>query len=200
MKPPAARAIDSTIGLGPAIRACPRVLQIGNTDRSAVEGGAAIPGGGIGLFERRRMDDAGDRAAADDQRNRHRPARIASEEGARAVDRIDDDDAGAGKALQIVFRFFGQPAGAGEIRAEARAQERVDRKIGLGDGRTARLVIDTRAGALAGAEIGERDRAGLAGRRYQAIARKRGVDGWAGLFAQSLILKGNRSGERLSKP
>ena len=103
--------------------------------------------------ERGRVNDAGDGPAGDDKGDRNGPARIAREERARAVDRINDQNACAGEARRIVFGLLRQPAGACEGRAEPRAQERVDREIGFGDGRTAGFEIDARAGARSRVEV-----------------------------------------------
>ncbi len=60
----------------------------------------------IGLGERRRMDDAGDRPAACDKRDRDRPVRIAGDERAGAVDRIDNEDVCVSEPPRIILGLF----------------------------------------------------------------------------------------------
>ena len=77
------------------------------------------------------MNDARDRTAIDDERRRNRPARIARDEGARAVDRINDEEHAAGKAPGVVGRLLGQPARLGERLAEPSPEQRIGGEIGL---------------------------------------------------------------------
>jgi len=108
------------------------------------------------------MDDAGNGAMIDDERDRHRPARIAGDERARPVDRVDYEKRGLGEPRGIIGGLLGEPAGFGNLRAKARLQEPVDREIRLGDRRTAVLVVDPGAGPRAETEIAHRDLAGKA--------------------------------------
>ncbi len=97
----------------------------------AVEGRSRAASRRVGLVERRRVDDAGDRAAVNDEGGRHRPARIAGDERPRAVDRVDDDQASTRQALEIVDGLFRQPAGFWERRragAASKANRRPDRR------------------------------------------------------------------------
>src|SRR6185437_313411 len=60
--------------------------------RRAVEAGAAALRSLVELVAGRRVDDTGDRDATSDDRQGYRPAVLAADEAARAIDRIDDED------------------------------------------------------------------------------------------------------------
>ena len=64
------------------------------------------------------MDHACDRPPVDHQRGRNGPARIARDEGAGAVDRIDDDEHAACETLGVVGRLLRQPSRFGKRLAE----------------------------------------------------------------------------------
>ena len=72
-----------------------------------------------------------------DQRRDDRPVRAAREIGARAVDRIDDQEPRRRRSrVAVVLGFFRKPAEAGA--ATAFAQELVDRDVGFANRRIAR--------------------------------------------------------------
>ena len=96
------------------------------------------------------MDDARDRALVDDERHRDRPARIADHKRARAVDRIDDDEAAARKALEIVDGLLGEPACVGQRFLQAALQKRIGGEIGVRDRRSAGLRHDAGGGSAPG--------------------------------------------------
>jgi hypothetical protein len=89
------------------------LVAVGSLERGAVQRGAPAEGGGIGLLPRGQVDDGGHRAAVLDHGERMGPGRLAADEGAGAVDRIDDEDARGGALRGVVGRLLGQPAVVG---------------------------------------------------------------------------------------
>ena len=126
-------------------------------NRIAVETRPAFLHRDIGLVEGGRMNDADQGSAIAHQRNGDRPGWLAAGEGARAVDRIDDQQEPLVEARCGVLRFLGQPAGFRQEVGKTLLQESIDKVIRLGDGRSASLVRDGRAGVLAMAKKCERE-------------------------------------------
>ena len=116
------------------------------------------------------MNDAGDRAAVDDQRGRHSPAGIASHECAGAVDRIHDEEDPPPETLEIVSRLLGQPSRLGERIAKALFQEHIGGQIRFRDRGAARLGVNLGGGRRPHPEKPERQRARLACGGGQAVA------------------------------
>ena len=85
------------------------------------------------------MNDACERAAVDDERGRNRPAGVARNEGASAVDRINDEQGASLEALSIVGRFFRQPPRLRKRLQQASLQQGVGGEIGLRHRRPADL-------------------------------------------------------------
>src|SRR5690606_1751439 len=106
----------------------------------AIEPGAAAETGLIHFVARGRIDDAGDGNAVFDHREAHRPAILATKEGAGAIDGINDKDAIAIEAARIVGGFFTQPAIGGARIEEARRQIAVDDDVRLAHWRGIFLV------------------------------------------------------------
>ena len=61
-----------------------------------------------------RMHDAGDRPIPLDERDRHRPAGVAAHVSARAVDRVEHDEARFAEPRQVVLGLLRQPTGVGK--------------------------------------------------------------------------------------
>ena len=74
-----------------------------------------------------------DRAAVFDQRDIDGELAIAADEFAGAIERIDEEEQ-SGVARQGVGAFLGEDGNVGEMFGEARADDGVGGKIGLGDG------------------------------------------------------------------
>ena len=116
------------------------------------------------------MHDACDRAAIDDERRRDRPARIARNKGARAVDGINDKERASLETLRIVRRFLRQPSGL-ETPHGGALQERVGGKIGLRYRRPAGLGPNLGRRRRSEPEEPKRQRPGLARGGGQTVAR-----------------------------
>ena len=117
------------------------------------------------------MHDACDRAAIDDERRRDRPARIARNEGARAVDGINDKERASLETLSIIRRFLRQPSRLRKRLTEALLQERVGGEIGLRHRRPAGLGLNLGRRRRSKPEEPERQRPGLARGGGQTVAR-----------------------------
>jgi hypothetical protein len=158
------------MGLGPATRAPVNARDAGPERRAPFAAGPAPEGRLVEQAQSGRIHDAEDGPSGREQPDRHRPVRDPGQEGAGAVDRIDDPDEVAGEPHGIVRGFLREPGGLGQSRREALLQEGVDRQIRLGDGGVAGLLPDPRAGLGALPEMRERDGAGLAGGLLQGAA------------------------------
>ena len=144
---PAALASAAIIVLGPPTSAPSSSLPAEARIGAPFAPRARAERGGVGFAEGGRVDHAGDRPPVVDERDRHRPAWIAGEKGARAVDRIDDER----------FAQRGGPNRPPSLRRASRRRERrraavrkvaVDGEIGVGDRRAALLRVDARARRL----------------------------------------------------
>ena len=122
---------------------------------SAVEGRARAARGRISFVERRRVDDAGDRAPVDNQGGRHRPARIADYESAGAVDRVDHEETSARQPLEIVDGLLREPTRLRQRLPQAALQQRIGGEIGVRHRRAADFRFDLRGGARSQPEIFE---------------------------------------------
>jgi hypothetical protein len=111
----------------------------------------------------RGVDDSHERNPIGQECGRHRPIEAARREGARAVDRIDDPHQALVEPPGVVGRLLRKPARLRQELAELRLQESIDRHVGFGDGRAARLAPDLSRRFEAGLEEAHRERAGLAG-------------------------------------
>jgi hypothetical protein len=117
------------------------------------------------------VDDAGDRALVDNERGRDGPARIADHKRAGAVDRVDDDEAAAGEALEIVVGFFRKPPRLRQRLSQAALEQRIGGEIRVRNWRAAGFRLDMGGGSGSRSEIFERQRSGLARGEHQEIAR-----------------------------
>ena len=61
-------------------------------------------------LKRRCVHHGGDGQAIRDERDRNAPTRIAFKEGARSIDRVDDEDEAALEALGRIDRLLREPA------------------------------------------------------------------------------------------
>ena len=108
-------ASRSSMRLGPATRApsrlAPELARIATPLRVAPPPAVARNSSSVAGAN----SAATHRPAVLDQRHRDRPVVAAGDEGARAVDRIDDPDAARGKPRRIVLAFLRQPAVAGVV-------------------------------------------------------------------------------------
>ena len=107
-------------GAGRRSRAPDELGPAGDAERTPVRASAAAAGGGAEHeLERRARRALPHRPPVLDHGKRDRPFGVAGEEGARAVDRIDHEDALARQALVIVGGLLRQPAivGPGAPRA-----------------------------------------------------------------------------------
>ncbi len=84
--------------------------------------------------------------------------RFAFDEGAGAVDGIDDPDTRPRQAARIVFGFLRKPAIIGPRFLQSLGKERIHRQIGLADGIALALFPMFGIGLV----IGQRQGAGLA--------------------------------------
>ena len=141
-----------------------------------VERRPAAARGCVSLVQRRRVDDARDRAPIDDERGRDRPARIADHKRASAVDRVDDDEAAAGEAFEIVDGLLREPTRLGQGVAQAALEQRIGGEIGGGDRRAADFRLHLRRGARSRPEVFERQRPRLTRGGGQEIARGKRVN------------------------
>ena len=128
----------------------------------AVEEGAKPQRADISLAQRRRVDDPGDRPAANHQSDGNRPARVAARERQRSIDRIDDHQGVPRQPLGRVDALFRKPCRLGRDRRHLMEQEPIDGEIRLGDRRAAALVGHCGGRGFAQAEIGHGDVAGPA--------------------------------------
>ena len=116
-------------------------------NRHAIAGGATAPDRQEQLVADRRKQGRRDRAAVFHQRGRDRPIRMAADEAARAVDRIDHPDAARPEAGAVVGRLLGQPAVVGPHRRQAFMQQTIGLDIGFADRRARALDPRRRPGA-----------------------------------------------------
>jgi len=93
-----------------------------------------------------------------------------AEEAARAVDRIDHEDAGPAEAREVVVVLFREPAVFGARREQGLAQEPIDREIRLAH-QVPGALLPARAALL---EVAQRDRPGLAHRLDEQVVVARG--------------------------
>ena len=93
----------------------------------------------------------------------HRPLGASGDEGAGAIDRIDDKDAASAEALGRIGGLLGKPAIVGAGGAKDIGEEPVDGHVGFADDRIAVF----HPGALIAAEKAERQCPGRQGRRGQ---------------------------------
>jgi hypothetical protein len=114
-------------------------------------------------------------AAANDERGRDRPVRIADHKRASAVDRVDDDEAAARKALEIVDGLLREPTRLRQRVEQPALQQRIGGEIGGSHRRTADFRLHLRRGARSRPEIFERHRPGLARGGGQEITRGKRV-------------------------
>lgn len=141
---------------------CPRHAACPRFHAPAVEKGAAAEPRGENLVYRGGIEHGGDRPAVGDERHRNGEARIALHEGARPVDRIDDEHRPPGEPVRRVGGFLGQPPGLRKQGGEPRLQQPVHGQIDLRDGRIARLPVDAAFDAGAVPEMAHGQLAGLA--------------------------------------
>ena len=120
----------------------------------------------VGALELRQVHDAGGDAPALGHRQRQRPGPAAGDEGAGAVDRVDDEDALGGEPLRPVLAFLRQPAVAGAGGGELGPEHAVDREVGLRHGAVAARLL----AHLGAAEIAQRHRARRPRRRLEQRA------------------------------
>ena len=156
----------------------PRLAELGHAARLErrrllaavvvrVAGDAQIDLAGEGLGH-----EAGDGAAVDHQSEQRAPDRDAGDEGAGAVDGIDDPGEAAGRRL--VLELFADDAVIGEALGEQCADGALGLAVGVGHRVEAgcELVVDGKLGAEAGQGVLGRD-----GRRIQQrLAHKIGVE------------------------
>src|SRR5690606_19942543 len=102
-------------------------------ERAAVEPGPGTARGLVHFVARRRIYHAGNRGPVLDDRKADRPGRLALDEGARPVDRIDDEYAPAQQAFGRVGRLFAEPAILGARRGQRRMEELVEDDVGFRD-------------------------------------------------------------------
>src|SRR5690606_33167064 len=108
----------------------------------------------VGAAEFRQMDDARRHPSPVSDRNRDRETLLAREEGAGAVERIDDEGPLRLEPRRAVLGFLGQPAVIGPGGAQFGPQHPVDLEIGLGDRARAAALLP---GLRPLPEIPERD-------------------------------------------
>ena len=108
---------------------------------------------------------ADDRPRVLDDRERDTPFAAAGQEGAGAIDRIDDEGAEHAEAIGIVGRLLREPAIDGARGEQARGEQAVDGKVGFTDDRGRAFCPTPRVLP----EVGEREGGGLARRGDEKI-------------------------------